>query len=70
MVCITGIKDGKVRIPPLAVILDSPSKTKAFYNGVDYKKDKSWVGPVRKTSGLGDNDDRSYVYELVPSIPY
>ena len=70
MVCITGVEDGKVRIPPLAVILDSPSKTKVFYSGVDYKKDKNWVGPVRKTSGLGDNDDRSYVYELVPSIPY
>jgi hypothetical protein len=70
MVCITGVKDGKVRIPPSAIILDSPSHTKVFYSGVDYKKDKNWVGPVRKTSGLGDNDDRSYVYELVPSIPY
>lgn len=70
MVCITGVKDSMVRIPPFAAILDSPSKTKVFYSGIDYKKDKNWVGPVRKTSGLGDNDDRSYVYELVPSIPY
>jgi len=70
MVCITGVKDSKVRIPPDAVIPDSPSHTKAFYSGVEYKKDKNWVGPVRKMNGLGDNDDRSYVYELVPSIPY
>lgn len=70
MVCITGVKDGKVRIPPFGVILDSPSATKVFYSGIDYKKDKNWVGPVRKTNGLGNNENRSYVYDLLPSIPY
>jgi len=70
MVCITGVEDNKVRIPPYAVIPDSPSHTRVFYSGIDYKKDKNWVGPVRKMSGVGDNDDRSYVYELVPSVPY
>ena len=70
MVCIIGVKDSKVRIPPDAAIPDSPSHTSVFYKGVDYKKEKNWIGPIRKMSGLGDNDDRSYVYELVPSIPY
>src|SRR5258705_1936681 len=70
MVCITGAQDGKVRIPPLGTILDSPSATKVFYSGINYKKDRNWVGPVRKTNGLGNNENRSYVYDLLPSIPY
>jgi hypothetical protein len=70
MVCITGTSDGKVRLPPNANIVDSPSETKAFYSGIDYRKDKNWVGPVRKMNGLGNNKNRSYVYELKPSIPY
>jgi hypothetical protein len=70
MVCITGNSDGKVRLPPNANIVDSPSETKAFYSGIVYKKDKNWVGPIRKMNGLGNNENRSYVYELKPSIPY
>lgn len=70
MVCITGVNDEKVRLPPFAVISDSPSETKVFYNGINYKKDKNWVGPVRKTNGFGNNENRSYVYDLLPSIPY
>jgi hypothetical protein len=70
MVCITGLQDGKIRIPPLGAILDSPSATKVFYSGINYKKDRNWVGPVRKTNGLGNNENRSYVYDLLPSIPY
>src|ERR1051326_3571260 len=70
MVCITGNIDGKVRVPPNATIVDSPSETKAFYSGIDYKRDKNWVGPVRMMNGLGNNENRSYVYELKPSIPY
>jgi hypothetical protein len=70
MVCITGKIDGKVRVPPDANIVDTPSETKDFYSGIHYKKDKNWVGPVRKMNGLGNNENRSYVYELKPSIPY
>jgi hypothetical protein len=71
MVCITD-QDGKVRIPPLGLILDTPSATKFFYNGINYKKDKNWVGPVRKTNGLANKNEenRSTVYGLLPSIPY
>lgn len=38
MVCITG-EDGKVRVPPHGEILDSPSATKVFYSGINYKKE-------------------------------
>ena len=71
MVCITG-EDGKVRIPPSGSILDSPSATIVFYSGIEYKKNKNWVGPVRKTNGLGsaNEENRSTVYGLLPSIPY
>ena len=70
MVCITGIKDGKVRIPPSADITDSVSQTNVFYKGIEFSKDKNWIGPVRKMNGLGNNDDRSYVYDSLPSIPH
>src|SRR4051812_37384295 len=71
MVCITGA-DGKIRVPPSGVILDTPSATKFFYSGIKYKKDKNWVGPVRKTNGLGNQNEenRSTRYHLLPSIPY
>jgi len=71
MVCITGIKDKQPRVPPfgeipqLLVLTDS-----IYYSGVDFNEDKTWIGPVRKMNGLGDNKDRSYVYELLPSIPH
>ncbi|MCK5705742.1 MAG: CehA/McbA family metallohydrolase, partial [Cyclobacteriaceae bacterium] len=70
MVCITGIKDGKVRIPPSADIRDSVSQTNVFYKGIEFSNDKNWIGPIRKMNGLGNNDDRSYVYDSLPSIPH
>ena len=70
MVCITSIEDGKVRLPPFAEISYTPSETKSFYSGIDFKKNKDWVGPVRKMNGAGNNEDRSYVYGLYPSLPY
>src|SRR6478609_6706223 len=70
MVCITGIKDGMVRVPPYAIVPDTVSTTDTFYRGIDFKKDKSWVGPIRKTNGIGNDDNRSMKYELLPSIPY
>ncbi|MCL4216071.1 MAG: CehA/McbA family metallohydrolase [Candidatus Hydrogenedentes bacterium] len=69
MVCISGA-DGEVRLPPDGRVLELPSSTQEFYSGVHFEEDHNWIGPVRKMSGKGDNNDRSYVYELTPSIPY
>ena len=69
MVCITGA-DGKVRLPPDGDVMTSPSSTRAFYSGVEFNPDPNWIGPVRKMQGIGNNDDRSYVYDQLPSIPY
>lgn len=69
MVCITGA-DGQVRLPPDGRIMEKPSSTREFYSGVRFNPDPNWIGPVRKMQGKGDNNDRSYVYELRPSIPY
>jgi len=71
MVCITD-DDGIVRVPPDGRILDTPSATKSFYHGIEYKKKKNWVGPVRKTNGLANENEenRSTRYGLLPSIPY
>ncbi|MBX3242145.1 MAG: CehA/McbA family metallohydrolase [Chitinophagaceae bacterium] len=71
MVCITGVKDKLPRIPPYAEIPQSLVLTDSiYYSGIAYEDDKNWIGPVRKMNGPGDNKDRSYVYELLPSIPH
>lgn len=70
MVCITGVRDGLVRLPPAGAVLKEVSRTRAFYSGIHFKKDRNWIGPVRKMNGQGDNDDRSFVYDLLPSIPH
>lgn len=69
MICITGA-GGEVRLPPDGRILGKPSSTRDFYSGVEYDSDPNWIGPVRKMRGIGDNDDRSYVYEELLSVPY
>ena len=71
MVCIENLDDQSVRLPPDGRVLTRASRTKEFYQGIEYdENDPDWVGPVRKMTGKGDNDDRSTVYELRPSIPY
>jgi hypothetical protein len=76
MVCITGATKGEVRLPPEGRVATQPSRTAPFYSGFQIARDKSrnldrnWIGPIRKTMGKGDNDDRAYVYELRPSMPY
>lgn len=70
MACITSVEDGHVRIPPSGAVMTSPSGTNSFLEGIEFQKDKNWVGPVRKMNGLGNNGDRSFVYGLLPSVPY
>lgn len=71
MVCITSIKDNQPRVPPFGETAQVLVLTDSIYNsGIPFSTDKNWIGPVRKMNGLGDNKDRSYVYELLPSIPH
>ncbi len=70
MACITSVADGKVRIPPAATIPDSVSYTRDFYNGISFHSGRNWIGPIRKMNGLGDNNDRSFVYDTLRSIPH
>ena len=69
MVCITSAA-GDVRLPPDGRILERPSLNPDFYSGIVFNRDPNWIGPVRKTLGLGDDMDRSHIYGLLPSIPY
>ncbi len=70
MVCITDAKSNEVRLPPDGRICTKPSSVQQFVSGVKFDFDPNWIGPVRKMQGKGDNNDRSYVYENRPSIPY
>lgn len=70
MVCITNAREGSVLLPPDGRLNPTLSTTESFTSGVEYQPDADWVGPVRKTTGTGNNRDRSYVYGEVPSLPY
>lgn len=51
--------------------MQRPSQTQEFYRGVEYEADNpDWIGPARKTLGKGNNNDRSFVYEELPSLPF
>ena len=71
MVCLRNLDDDTVRLPPDGRVLKAVAHTKGFYDGIGYDgKNPDWIGPVRKTMGKGNNDDRSFVYQLEPSVPY
>lgn len=70
MVCIVNMKDSQVHIPPSGKVAGKPTELPLFFNGVEYSPDKNWVGPVRMMNGKGSGDNRSSMYELLPSIPH
>jgi hypothetical protein len=70
MVCISNGVLNEVHLPPLGSLMDTISDNDVFFKGVEFNKDKNWVGPVRMTSGKGNNKDRSVLYGIEPSIPY
>ena len=70
MVCIMAVEDKTVLLPPDGRKMESVSNTKLFERGIEFNNDKNWIGPVRKMNGMGDNDDRSFVYGMLPSLPY
>lgn len=70
MACISDARSSEVRLPPDGRVCASPSSVKEFMSGVKFDPDPDWIGPVRKMQGKGNNDDRSYVYEERPSLPY
>jgi len=67
--CLTDV-EGKVRLPPDGRVLEQPSHTRDYYRGVSHDPGPEWIGPVRKMQGVGNNDDRSFVYEERPSVPW
>jgi hypothetical protein len=70
MACISNANSSEVRLPPHGRVCTKPSLVEEFVSGIKFNRDPNWIGPVRKTQGKGDNNDRSYVYEDQPSIPY
>ncbi len=70
MVCITDATSGEVRLPPHGSVCSTPSAVDAFVEGIKFNSDPNWIGPVRKMQGKGNNNDRSFVYENQPSLPY
>lgn len=70
MVCIVNVKDSQVHIPPSGNVAGKPTELPLFFNGIAFSPDKNWVGPVRMTNGKGSGENRSSMYELLPSIPH
>jgi len=70
MACIRKVDSAEVRLPGDGRVCQKPSTVREFTSGVKFSADPNWIGPVRKMQGRGDNNDRSYVYEDRPSVPY
>jgi hypothetical protein len=70
MACISNASSKEVRLPPDGRVCAKPSAVAEFMTGIKFDPDPNWIGPVRKMQGKGTNDDRSYVYENQPSLPY
>lgn len=71
VVCIRNLDDQTVRLPPDGRVMRRVGQTEEFYGGIVYEANNpDWIGPRRKTLGKGNNNDRSYVYEELASIPY
>ncbi len=71
VVCIRNLDDQTVRLPPDGRVMRRVGQTEEFYRGIVYEvNNPEWIGPRRKTLGKGNNNDRSYVYEELASIPY
>ncbi|HUQ66286.1 MAG TPA: CehA/McbA family metallohydrolase [Flavitalea sp.] len=71
MVCITNAHDTtQILIPPKGDKAGVPTEIPLFMKGIQYSADKNWVGPVRLTNGLGNNENRSGLYGMLPSLPY
>ena len=71
MVCITNAGDTtQILIPPKGDTAGIPTEIPLFMKGIDFSADKNWVGPVRMTNGLGNNENRSGLYGMLPSLPY
>lgn len=70
MACITNITSEKVHMPPDGSIAGEPTEIELFFKGVEFSNDKKWVGPIRMTNGKGNNENRSILYGMKPSIPH
>ena len=71
MICLRNTEDDTVRLPPDGRVMQKVGSTEEFYQGISYNgEDAGWIGPIRKMNGRGDNMDRSYVYEDLPSVPH
>jgi len=70
MVCIINTEDGKVRIPPLGEIPKSVNSLDLFFKGIEFNKDKNWIGPVRNMSNVGTYGFYSFAYMGLNPIPY
>ena len=70
MICLMNLKDSSIHTPLLKTVVGSLSKISDFYKGIEFNKVKNWTGPIRKMNGVGTNNDRSFVYGSLPSLPY
>lgn len=71
MVCITNAHDTtQILVPPNGDTAGTPTEIPLFMRGIEYSADRNWVGPIRMTNGLGNNENRSGLYGMLPSLPY
>lgn len=70
MMCIQNSETKEVVTPPYGKVVKDFSTVDDFVSGVMFSSDKNWIGPVRKTTGKGVDNRRSFEYDLAQPVPF
>jgi len=70
MMCIQNAETKEVVTPPYGKVLKEFSTVDDFVSGVMFSSDKNWIGPVRKTTGKGLDNRRSFEYDMAQPVPF
>ena len=70
MICIQNAETKEVVTPPYGKVVKDFSTVDDFVSGVMFSSDKNWIGPVRKTTGKGVDNRRSFEYDLAQPVPF
>jgi hypothetical protein len=70
IVCIQNAVTKEVVTPPYGKVVKEFSPVDDFVPGIMYSNDPNWIGPVRKTTGKGFGQTRSFEYDLAQPVPF
>jgi formylglycine-generating enzyme required for sulfatase activity len=70
IMCIQNAETKEVVTPPYGKVVKEFSTVDDFVSGVMFSSDRNWIGPVRKTTGKGADNRRSFEYDMAQPVPF